>query len=80
MLEKIRIPGSLLDSIFDCAVEPKWRNQDYVIYRIELDDENLVTAHLMSENGNDVVSWSYDPQELIRLMRCIKNGRCGFVE
>ena len=76
--EDIRIPGGLLDAIFDCAVESKWKNKDYVIYRLILDDENLVRAYIISEDGNEAESWSYEPQELVRLMRCIKNGRCRF--
>jgi len=78
--EDIRVPGQLLDAIFDCAVEPKWKEYDYVVYRVILDDENLVRAYLLSEDGNEAESWSYEPQELVRLMRCIKNGRCRFVE
>ena len=78
--EDIRVPGQLLDAIFDCAVEQRWKNEDYVIYRLILDDENLVTAYLINEDGNVAESWSYEPQELVRLMRCIKNGRCRFVE
>ena len=78
--ENIKVPGQLLDVIFDCAVEPKWKNEDYVIYRLILDDENLVSAYIISEDGNNAESWSYEPQELVRLMRCIKNGRCRFVE
>jgi len=75
---KVIIPGRLLDDIFDCGIEPEWKQKEYVTYVAEVDDENLVTAYLVDENK--AVECTYEPQELIRLMECIKNGQCEFVE